>query len=115
MAGCTLPAWTTSSPALLQLYVRDADAVLARARAAGADVVTEPTPFHGGQRLARFVDPWSGVWWLFERGPGSTAPTEGPDEPPSWRPDPAAPPSYAHRTIDETMTGLARHRDRPAP
>ena len=67
-------------------------------------MVTEPTPFHGGQRLARLRDPWGGLWWLYEYGAGSTAPSEGPDELPTWRPDPSAPPSYVHRTIDEALT-----------
>lgn len=97
------PRWT-STAALLQVYVRDAGAVVARARDRGAEVVTEPTAFHGGQRLARLRDPWHNLWWLFEYGAGSVAPSEGPDEMPSWRPDPSAPPSYVHRTIDEAMT-----------
>ena len=97
------PHWT-STPALLQVYVRDADAVVARARDRRAEVVTEPTPFHGGQRLARLRDPWHNLWWLFEYGAASVAPSENPDEPPSWRPDPSAPPSYVHRTIDEALT-----------
>jgi PhnB protein len=97
------PHWA-STPALLQVYVRDVDDVVGRARAAGAEVVTEPTPFHGGQRLARLRDPWGDLWWLYEYGADSVAPSEGPDELPSWRPDPSAPPSYVHRTIDEALT-----------
>jgi PhnB protein len=97
------PRWAPT-PALLQVYVRDAAAVVAVARVVGAEVVTEPTPFHGGQRLARLRDPWANLWWLFEYGPGSTAPSQAPDEPPSWRPDPSAPPSYVHRTVDAAMT-----------
>jgi PhnB protein len=97
------PHWGFT-PALLQVYVGDVDAVVGRARAAGAEIVTEPTPFHGGQRLARLRDPWSNLWWLFEYGEGSTAPSEAPDALPSWRPDPSAPPSYVHRTIDGAMT-----------
>ena len=97
------PHWA-ATPALLQVYVRDVDQVVRRARDAGAEVVTDPTPFHGGQRLARLRDPWGGLWWLYEYGAGSTAPSEGPDELPTWRPDPSAPPSYVHRTIDEALT-----------
>jgi PhnB protein len=97
------PHWA-ATPALLQVYVRDVEAVVDRAQAAGAEVVTEPTPFHGGQRLARVRDPWGDLWWLFEYGPDSVAPSEAPDEPPSWRPDPSAPPSYVHRTIDEALS-----------
>jgi len=99
------PDWSFT-PALLQVYVSDAAAVIERARANDADVITEPTDFHGQQRLARFQDPWHNIWWLFEYGPTSVAPSQGPDELPRWRPDPLAPPSYVHRTIDAALTTL---------
>ncbi len=99
------PHWAFT-PALLQVYVEDAGAVVDRAVANGAQVITEPTDFYGNQRLARLLDPWHNVWWLFEYGPTSAAPSQGPDELPPWRPDPAAPPSYVHRTIDEALTTL---------
>ncbi len=99
------PHWSFT-PALLQVYVRDVGGVVERARARGAEVVTEVTDFHGGQRLARFQDPWHNVWWLFEYGPASVAPSEGADELPRWRPDPSEPPSYVHRTIDAALTAL---------
>jgi uncharacterized glyoxalase superfamily protein PhnB len=103
------PDWPFT-PALLQVYVADADVVLDRARSQGARVFTEPTTFWGNQRLARFQDPWHNVWWLFEYGPDSSAPTEGPNELPTWRPDPEAPESYAHQTICAQM----RHLEAPA-
>jgi PhnB protein len=101
------PDWPFT-PALLQVYVADADAVADRARALGADVFTEPTDFFGNQRLARFRDPWNNLWWLFEFGPESSAPSQAPDELPSWRPDPDAPESYSHATITAQMRQLAR-------
>ncbi|MGG5257388.1 VOC family protein [Phycicoccus avicenniae] len=105
MCADAKPQWAFT-PALLQVYVADVAEVVDRAVAHGAEVVTPPTAFHGGQRLARLLDPWHGVWWLFEYGPGSTAPSEGPDELPRWRPDPDAPPSEVFRTVDEAMTHL---------
>lgn len=99
------PHWAFT-PALLQVYVSDASAVVERARASGAVVITEPTDFHGQQRLARFQDPWHNIWWLFEHGPTSIAPSQGPDELPRWRPHPSAPPSYVHRTIDSALSTL---------
>jgi uncharacterized glyoxalase superfamily protein PhnB len=99
------PHWAFT-PALLQVYVSDAQAVVDRARAAGAEVITDPTDFHGNQRLARLRDPWHNIWWLFEYGDGSVAPSQAPNELPSWRPDPSTPPSDVHRTIDEAMTSL---------
>jgi PhnB protein len=99
------PQWSFT-PALLQVYVRDLEAVTARAKAGEAEVFTEPTAFHGNQRLARFRDPWHNIWWLFEYGPNSTAPSQAPQEPPRWKPDPAAPPSYVHQTIDTALSTL---------
>ncbi len=84
----------------------DATAVVERAQGQGAAVITDPTDFHGGQRLARFQDPWHNIWWVFEYGPNSVAPSQGPDELPQWRPDPSAPPSYVHRTVDAALTDL---------
>jgi len=66
------PHWPFT-PASLQVYVSDVVAVVERARSRGAEVFTEPTAFHGGQRLARVRDPWHNLWWLFEYGANSTA------------------------------------------
>ena len=103
---CDAKPYWSFTPALLQVYVRDAAAVIERARANAAEVITEPTDFHGQQRLARFQDPWHNIWWLFEYGPTSAAPSQGPDELPRWRPAPSALPSYVHRTIDAAMATL---------
>jgi PhnB protein len=100
------PDWP-STPALLQVCVADADAILSRARACGAEVFTEATEFFGGQRLARFQDPWRNLWWLFELGPDSAAPSQAPNEIPRWRPDPDAPESYSHATLRAQMRELA--------
>lgn len=100
------PHWRFT-PALLQVYVSNVGTIIERASANGAVVVTGPTDFHGGQRLARFQDPWHNVWWLFEYGPTSIAPSEAPEELPRWRPVPLAAPSYAHHTIDSTLTTLS--------
>jgi uncharacterized glyoxalase superfamily protein PhnB len=99
------PDWPFT-PSMLQVYVVDAGAVIDRARANGADVITDPTDFFGRQRLARFRDRWHNIWWLFEYGEASTSPAEGPNELPSWKPDPDAPPSYAHETICSAMRDL---------
>jgi uncharacterized glyoxalase superfamily protein PhnB len=99
------PHWAFT-PALLQVYVRSVSLVVERARTNGAKVITEPSDFHGQQRLARFQDPWHNLWWLFEYGASSTAPSEAPDELPRWRPDPAGPRSYVYRTIDAALEQL---------
>ncbi|WP_328389949.1 VOC family protein [Nocardia sp. NBC_00416] len=92
------PDWAFT-PALLQVNVTDCDEVLRRASARGARIITETTPFYGNTSLARFVDPWSNVWWLF--GPA----IEGAPEP-SWDPEEATEESEIHATICAAMREL---------
>lgn len=54
------------TPALLQVYVPDAQACLDRAVKEGGRVVTPISDFYGGYRLARLLDPWQNLWWLYE-------------------------------------------------
>jgi PhnB protein len=56
------------TPALLRLYVEDAEALLERAVQAGATVVTPLTGVQAwGDRVARLRDPLGNIWWLQER------------------------------------------------
>ncbi|MFC3493902.1 VOC family protein [Glycomyces rhizosphaerae] len=56
------------TPALLRLYIEDAEAVLERAVKAGATVVTPLTDVQAwGDRVARLRDPLGNLWWLQER------------------------------------------------
>lgn len=48
--------------AQLHLYVEDADAVYARAVAAGATAIAEPADQFYGDRLGRIADPAGNVW-----------------------------------------------------
>lgn len=61
------PHWPRT-PAFLQTYVDDIVAVLDRAVAAGAEVVTEISELVPGETIARFRDPWGNLWWLFQNG-----------------------------------------------
>lgn len=58
------PDWPFT-PAFLQVYVSDSEAVLGRALAWGANLVTPVSAFYGGYSLARFRDPWNNLWWLY--------------------------------------------------
>ncbi len=58
------PDWPFT-PALLQVYVPDSQAVLERAVARDATVITPVSAFYGGYSLARLRDPWSNLWWLY--------------------------------------------------
>lgn len=60
------PDWPKTS-SFLQVYVEDTEAVLQRAKKAGAEVITEPSDFVYGEKIARFRDPWGNLWWLNER------------------------------------------------
>jgi uncharacterized glyoxalase superfamily protein PhnB len=77
MLADRLDGWP-ARPGLLQVWVRDVAAVLECATARGATVVTEPTPFYGETTLARMVDPWQNIWWLWAPAPGQ------PDPAPAW-------------------------------
>lgn len=102
MVADSKPNWTFT-PALLQVNVTDCDEVLRRAQARGARVITATTPFYGGSSLARFVDPWSNLWWLF--GPE----IEGAPQP-TWDPDAATEESVVHETICRALRELAPPR-----
>lgn len=54
------------TPALLQVYVPNAQTCLDRAASLGAHIVTPVSDFYGGYRLARILDPWHNLWWLYE-------------------------------------------------
>lgn len=56
-----------AGPAYLRVHVADVAATVERAVAAGAALVTEPTPLLVGETVARVTDPWGNLWWLHER------------------------------------------------
>ncbi|MEW2252900.1 VOC family protein [Streptomyces sp. NPDC006975] len=51
-------------PSLLRVFVADADAAIARAVAAGAQVVTPVSDSAFGQRGGRVKDPFGTIWWV---------------------------------------------------
>lgn len=55
------------TPALIRLYLPDADAAYASAIAAGATSVTEVTHLAFGDRVGRVRDPFGNLWWLQTR------------------------------------------------
>lgn len=60
------PNWPFT-PSLLQIYVDDIEATLARAVERGARVITTPSDMFG-TRFARIQDPWANVWWVWQHG-----------------------------------------------
>jgi PhnB protein len=91
-----LDGWP-ARPGLLQVWVRDVATVLERATARGATTITEPTPFYGETTLARFLDGWQNLWWLYAPAPGRPDPT------PDWDGGSDA----VFSTLDETLRSWA--------
>jgi PhnB protein len=54
-------------PAMLHVYVEDADAVYARALAEGATSAAEPHDTSFGDHRAAFDDRWGNQWWVATR------------------------------------------------
>jgi PhnB protein len=65
--SCSSPLHYGGSPVNLHLYVDDVDAIVARARAADARVLAEPTDEPYGDRVARLADPSGHVWMIATR------------------------------------------------
>ncbi len=61
------PLGDGSSPVVIYLYLEDVDAVIARAVAAGARVLTPLEDCFWGDRMARIVDPAGHVWNVASR------------------------------------------------
>lgn len=57
------PDWPPT-PGFLRLYVEDAEAVLARAVAAGGTLVTKATHLFWGDLVGRVRDPFGNLWWV---------------------------------------------------
>ena len=56
-----------SSPVVIYLYLEDVDAVIARAVAAGAGILTPVADQFWGDRMGRIVDPSGHVWNVASR------------------------------------------------
>jgi PhnB protein len=95
MMADRLDGWT-AHPGLLQVWVRDAGEALDRGTARGATTVTEPVPFYGESTLARMLDPWGNLWWLWSPAPGQ------PDPAPAWE----GGDDTVFATLDRTLKSL---------
>ncbi|MFE2267120.1 VOC family protein [Streptomyces griseosporeus] len=94
-------------PSLLRVFVPDADAALARAVAAGGQVVTPVACDAFGMRGGRIKDPFGNVWWVVAR-------VESVSEEEMWRrlgePEYAATMRVAQETLDAELTGRGHGR-----
>ncbi len=62
--GAKSPKTLGGSPAMLQLYVEDCDAVVERAKAAGATVAQPVEDQFYGDRGGKIIDPFGHKWWI---------------------------------------------------
>ncbi|MFE5804859.1 VOC family protein [Streptomyces sp. NPDC056491] len=107
------PDWPVM-PAMLRVYVPDADAAMVAAVAHGARVVTEAVDSAWGDRGGRVRDPFGNIWWVTSR-----VEEVAPDE--AWRrmaePKYAASMRTAQQTLDAELggraTGVASTPQRP--
>ncbi|NMO56859.1 hypothetical protein HH310_37515 [Actinoplanes sp. TBRC 11911] len=97
MVADRLDGWP-ARPGLLQVWVSDPVETLQRAAGLGSTTVTEPTPFYGETTLARMLDPWQNLWWLWTPTPGQ------PDPVPAWE----GGPDVVFGTLDKALRSLAR-------
>jgi PhnB protein len=103
------PDWPFT-PSLLQVYVDDIDAVLERALARDARLITKPTDFFG-TRFARIQDASANIWWVWQHGEPVWDEQTGEKD---WTTDEqgegwggVSPElAYIHDTLLEAMTGL---------
>jgi PhnB protein len=100
------PEWPVM-PALLRVFVADADAAMARAVEAGARVVTEASTNAWGARGGRVRDPFGNIWWV-------TSQVETVSEEESWarlgQPEHAESMRNAQETLDAELSGRTAGR-----
>lgn len=92
-------------PALLRVYVPDADAAMAAAVEHGAQVVTEVADSAWGDRGGRVRDPFGNIWWVVSH-------VEQVDPEVAWRrmgqPRYAEAMRVAQETLDAELSGRER-------
>lgn len=100
------PNWPFT-PAFTQVYVDDVDAVLTRAKALGAEIVTNPTEFWG-DTLSRFADPRGNLWWVQRHVASEDAVWDAvlPEGAETWESFTTPELEYIHSTLMEAMARL---------
>ncbi len=96
-----------ATPALLRLYVEDADATYAQAIEAGARPVTTLATSFFGDRGARLADPFGNIWWL-QSHVEDVDPAEIERRASEWGSSAVDPGRHTDRTLDREMIQRAR-------
>lgn len=100
------PGWPFT-PSLLQVYVDDVDATLARAKKLGAKIVTKPTEFYGDV-FSRFIDPWDNLWWVYKHNQQADAAWDEGDATDNAAWEPTEEMRYIHDTLVDAMKRLGK-------
>ncbi len=96
------PDWPFT-PAFEQIYVDDLSTVLERAASAGAEIVTPRSAFYGGFNIARILDPWGNLWWIYEPDAGTDDRAASASADTSWQ---DRDPSAVYMTLMDVMVRL---------
>jgi hypothetical protein len=98
------------TPSLLQVYVSDVKATLARAEKNGATIITTPTDFYG-DILSRVKDPWNNMWWIYQHTEQEIDWSAARDEAAGadWSNEPTKELTYIHDTL---LAGMSELRDK---
>ncbi|MBX3491287.1 VOC family protein [Parvibaculum sp.] len=65
--GALSPETIGGSPVVLHIYVKDADATVAKAEAAGATILKPVEDQFYGDRGGKLKDPFGHIWWVSTR------------------------------------------------
>ncbi len=98
------PDWPIT-PAFNQIYVDDIDVILTRATTLGSMIVTPRSPFYGGYDVARLMDPWHNLWWLYAPAAGRHQDVDTRTATTDWH---ESQPSVVYSTLMEFMRDLRR-------
>ncbi|WP_420151154.1 VOC family protein [Spirosoma sp.] len=93
------------TPAFPQVYVDNAEEILEKAEKNGAVIITEVSDFYGGQKIARFKDPWQNIWWLFAKNESTQNVKETQEVNTDWH---DKKPGYIYTTIMDAMRNLRK-------
>lgn len=97
------------TPAFPQVYVDNAQEILDRAEQEGAKIITPVSNFYYGMKLARFLDSWGNIWWLFERHSDQEKVPVQENDNTQWH---DKKPSQNYTTLMEAMTNLSIQRNK---
>lgn len=92
------------TPALLQIYTENSESTLKKATDAGGTIITPTSSFYGGYTLARILDPWRNLWWIYAPGTEPVSGQEVRKAETNWHDED---PRFVYTSLMETMRTLS--------